>query len=239
MGSQAIHRDFVEASQVRASQWAQMANTSMKGAIMSIRKRLAVGAATAILGLVLGATVLSPVVAGAQESSTTDETAPPREVAEDFRAKGLRDRLEGLVTAGTITAVQADAVAEHLARFGPGPMGGHLLGRHMAISLDIAAETIGIERSALIAALVDGQTIAEVAADNGTDATTVIDALVDARRAALDELVAAGSITAAEAVERAAEASDRIADVVNGEVELRRGGWPRPAIPRRDPTERA
>jgi len=210
----------------------------MKGAIMSIRRRLAVGAATATLGLVLGATVLAPVVAGAQESTTTDEVTPAEGVVEDLRANGLRERLEELVTDGTITAAQADAVAEHLAQFGPGPRG-HLFRRHIAISLDIAAETIGIERPALVDALAAGASIAEVAADNGTDAETVIAALIAAHQAKLDELVADGSITAEEAAERAAEAGDRIADVVNGEIEFRRGFGPRPGLAEPDPTDGA
>lgn len=205
---------------------------------MSIRRRLAVGAATATLGLVLGATVLAPVVAGAQESTTTDEVTPAEGVVEDLRANGLRERLEELVTDGTITAAQADAVAEHLAQFGPGPRG-HLFRRHIAISLDIAAETIGIERPALVDALAAGASIAEVAADNGTDAETVIAALIAAHQAKLDELVADGSITAEEAAERAAEAGDRIADVVNGEIEFRRGFGPRPGLAEPDPTDGA
>jgi hypothetical protein len=210
----------------------------MKGAIMSIRKRLAVGAATATLGLVLGATVLSPVVAGAQESTTpTDEATTSEGVVETFRANGLRDHLEDLVTDGTITAAQADAVAEHLAQFGPRPERGHLLRRHVAISLDIVAETIGIERSALVDALADGQTIAEVAADSGTDAGAVIDALVAAHDSKLDQLVADGSITAEEAAERAAEAVDRITDLVNGEIEFRQGFRPLPETGEPDPAE--
>jgi polyhydroxyalkanoate synthesis regulator phasin len=189
---------------------------------------------------VLGATVLSPVVAGAQESTTTtDEATTSEGVVETFRASGLREHLEDLVTDGTITAAQADAVAEHLAQFGPGPGHGRLFRRHIAISLDIAAETIGIERSALVDALADGQTIAEIAADNGINAGAVIDALVAAHEAKLDELVTDGSITAEEAAERAAEAADRIADLVNGEMEFRQGFGPRPNIVEPDPSEGA
>jgi polyhydroxyalkanoate synthesis regulator phasin len=238
--SQAILRNLAGASQAYASEWIQMANI-MKGAIMSIRKRLAVGAATATLGVVLGATVLSPVVAGAQESTTTttaNESTSPDGIDRTVRADRVRESLEDLVTDGTITAAQADAVAEHLAQFGPGPGHGHFR-RHIAISLEIAAETIGIERSALVEALADGQTIAEIAADNGTNAGAVIDALVAAHEAKLDELVTDGSITAEEAAERAAEAADRIADLVDGEIEFRQGFGPRPDIAEPDVTEGA
>ena len=209
---------------------------------MSIRKQVAVGAATATLGLVLGATVLSPVVAGAQESTTTTtagESASSDGIDRIVRADRVRESLEDLVTDGTITAAQADAVAEHLAQFGPGPGHGHLFRRHIAISLDIAAETIGIERTALVEALADGQTIAEIAADNGTSAEAVIDALVTAHKAKLDELVTNGWITAEVAAERAAEAAERIADLVNGEIDFRPGFGPHPHFVEPGPTEDA
>jgi len=192
---------------------------------MSIRKRLALGAATAILGLVLGATVLSPIVAGAQESTTT--TAPDG-AAGSGRVDRIRDALEALVTDGTITAAQANAVAEHLSATLPGP-GGRFLGRgHVLAGLDIAAETIGIERSVLVDALRDGQSIADVATANGTDPQAVIDAMVAAHQAKLDELVADGSMTAEEAAERSAGAVERITALVNGEFEFRRGFIVRP-----------
>ena len=209
---------------------------------MSIRKQLAVGAATATLGLVLGATVLSPVVAGAQESTTTTtagESASPDGIDRIVRADRVRESLEDLVTDGTITAAQADAVAEHLAQFGPGPGHGHLFRRHIAISLGIAAETIGIERTALVEALAAGQTIAEIAAENGTSAEAVIDALVAAHKAKLDELVTNGWITAEVAAERAAEAAERIADLVNGGIDFRPGFGPHPHFAEPDETEGA
>lgn len=209
---------------------------------MSIRKQLAVGAATATLGLVLGATVLSPVVAGAQESTSTTtagESASSDGIDRIVRADRVRESLEDLVTDGTITAAQADAVAEHLAQFGPGPGHGHLFRRHIAISLDIAAETIGIERSALVEALADGQTIAEIATENGTSAEAVIDALVAAHKAKLDGLVTNGWITAEVAAERAAEAAERIADLVNGEIDFRPGFGPHPHFAEPDETEGA
>jgi hypothetical protein len=192
---------------------------------MSFRKRLAVGAAAATLGLVLGATVFSPVIATAQESTTTTPTDPADQARPDRGAR-IRESLEALVTDGTITAAQADAVAEHLASVGPGP--GHFGGRGGGIGLDAAAEVIGIEPSVLVAALRDGQSIADVATANGVTPQAVIDALVAAHQARLDEKVADGSITADEAATRAANAVERITAMVNGEFELRPGSMGRP-----------
>lgn len=190
---------------------------------MSIRKRLAIGAGTAMLALALGVTVLSPVVAGAQESTTSttgDETtgdeATGAEASTD-RVDRIRGLLDDLVTDGTITSAQADAVAEHLAQ--SAFHAGHGRGR-LLMGLEVAADAIGIDRAALIDALRDGQTIAEVAAARGVEAGTVIDALVNQYQQKLDELVAAGSITADEAAERAAAAADRITGLVNGEFDF-------------------
>lgn len=197
---------------------------------MSIGKRLAVGAGTATLALVLGATVLAPLGAGAQESTTPtiNESVDPDGPDGTGRVDRIRESLEALVTDGTLTAAQADAVATHLAQFAPGP-GHHFRARHhFRIGLGIAAETIGIDVEVLIDALRDGQTLAEVAAANGADAGTVIDALVAARQAKLDELVAAGTITSEEAAQRAAEAVERITGLVNGDFDFRPGFGERP-----------
>jgi polyhydroxyalkanoate synthesis regulator phasin len=193
----------------------------MKGAIMSLRKRLAVGAATATIGLVLGATVLAPVVAGAQESTTTttNEAVSPDGTRTTERVDRIRNSLEELVTDGTITSEQADAVAEHLAEYAPGP--GHHGPGHFLVGFGVVAGTIGIEPSVLIDALREGQTIAEVAVANGSSAQAVMDALVSANQARLDELVTDGVITAEEASERASEAVERITALVNGDFEFR------------------
>ncbi len=199
---------------------------------MSFRKRLAIGGIAATLALVLGATVLSPVVAGAQESTTTTtDTTGADEVAGADRVDRIRGLLDDLVTDGTITSAQADAVAEHLAEYA---FRGHFGRRgHLIVGLEVAAEAIGIERSALIDALQNGQTIAEVAAANGVATQTVIDALVNAHQQKLDELVANGSITAEEAAERAATAADRITEFVNGDFRFgpRLGGRPDLGVP--------
>jgi hypothetical protein len=194
---------------------------------MSIRKRLAVGAAAAALGMALGVTVLSPVIAGAQESTTSTTAAggeaTPDIVGDEGRVARVRERLEDLVTAGTITSAQADAVAEHLAQFAPEHGGRFLRRGHVIIGLDAAAEAIGVELPVLLESLREGQTIAEVAAANGVDTQDVVDALVAVHQARLDELVAEGSITAAEASERAAAALERITAFVNGEIGFGRG----------------
>jgi len=186
---------------------------------MNFRKTSAIGAATVALGLLLGATVFGPGSATAQES-TTETTADAEQ-----RSERVRAALESLVEDGTITAAQADAVAEHLASTFPGRHG-HFIGRGPGLaSFEAAAEIIGIENSELRQALADGATVAEVAEDNGVDVETLIDGLVAALDEKLDELVADGRITEEQAAEIRNNAPERIENFVNSEVRIPRGFW--------------
>jgi uncharacterized protein YidB (DUF937 family) len=201
----------------------EMANQERKEPIMNFRKTLAIVAATVALGLLLGATVFGPGSATAQES-TTETTADGEQ-----RSGRVREALESLVEEGTITAVQADAVAEHLANTFPGRHG-HFIGRGPGLaSFEAAAEVIGIENSELRTALAEGLTLAEVAEDNGVDLETLIDGLVSALDEKLDELVADGRITEQQAAEIRENAPERIENFVNSEVRIRRGFWLTPA----------
>jgi polyhydroxyalkanoate synthesis regulator phasin len=201
-----------------------MANQERKETIMNRKKTLPIVGATVALGLLLGATVFGPGSATAQESAT--ET-----VAEDEERTGrLREALETLVEDGTITAAQADAVAERLASTLPGRHG-HFIGRGPGLaSFEAAAEIIGIENSELREALADGATLAEVAEDNGVAVDTLIAGLVSALDEKLDELVADGRITEEQAAEIRDNAPERIEDFVNSEVRIRRGFWLTPPI---------
>jgi polyhydroxyalkanoate synthesis regulator phasin len=197
----------------------EMANQERKEPIMNFRKTLAIVAVTVALGLLLGATVFGPGSATAQESTT--ETP----ASDEERSGRLREALEPLVEDGTITAAQADTVAEHLASTFLGRHG-HFIGRGPGLaSFAAAAEIIGIENSALSEALADGATLAEVAEDNGVDVQTLIDGLVAAAGEKLDELVADGRITEEQADEIRENAPERIENFVNSEVRIRRGFW--------------
>ena len=180
------------------------------------RKRLTVAGASVAIGLLLGATILAPNLAGAQESSTTTTSAS--DATDDRlanRQTRIRSALDDLVTAGTITAAQADAVAADLAGEWPGPGFRH---RHrLHIGLDVISTTIGITEAELRQELRDGQTIAEVAEANGVSAQTVIDAMVEAINARADEALAAGNIDEERAAEIKADALERATEIVNKE----------------------
>jgi polyhydroxyalkanoate synthesis regulator phasin len=196
-----------------------------KGVVVQTNKRiprwLIVGGTAALLGLLLGATVLGPGPALAQET-TTMGSVPTEDAAEQEarQTERIRASLDALVVDGTISAEQADAVASHLT--GRLNLHGRRLHRIHA-GLDVAALAIGITERELLEALRDGQSVAEVAATNGVDAQTVIEALVAEVNERVDEAVASGDLDAHRASQIMADAEDRVTDFVNGNLRFRRG----------------
>lgn len=85
----------------------------------------------------------------------------------------------------------------------------------MRIGLDAAATALGLTADELRTELQAGSTIADVAAAEGVDVQTVIDAMVAEATTRLDEKVAAGDLTQAEADTEAADATTRITESVN------------------------
>jgi hypothetical protein len=124
------------------------------------------------------------------------------------RGDALREALQPLVDGGALTEEQADAIVDELldvavSRFDleigpdvligrgfpglpalPGMPGGHhengpFGGRLRLLNADVIADAIGIDVADLIDQLRQGQTVAEIAEDNGVDPQAVIAALVD------------------------------------------------------------
>lgn len=94
------------------------------------------------------------------------------------------------------------------------------------LTLESAAETIGITADELRTALRDGSTVAEVAEANDVDAQTVIDALVADATTRIDAAVAAGDLDAERAEAMKAALPERITALVNGEGPGPRAGGP-------------
>lgn len=155
--------------------------------------------------------------------STTDSTADTAATAADHQpGDRARTALQPLVTDGTLTQAQLDKVIETLvasrpADDGDGPRGhgggrGHDGGRH---GIATVATTLGVDEQVVIDGLQSGQTIAEVAAANGSSAQKVIDALVAEMTSRLDAKVTSGEITQAEADTKLADGKTRITEFVN------------------------
>ena len=160
-------------------------------------------------GGVAGAVIGAPTIAGAGETATG-------------AAGWVRDALSGLVEDGTIDQGQADAVATALEEARPERGLHHLhLGHHLG--LDAVAESLGITMEELRDALQDGRTIADVAGERGVDVQVVVDAIVAAQRARIDEAVAAGDLTRERADEILADAEERATALVEGDLRMRDG----------------
>jgi hypothetical protein len=154
-------------------------------------------------------------------STTTPDDGSTDDVRLD-RGERLREVLQPLVDDGTLTADQLAAVISTLEAAGPpegfgGPHPHHGRGRHggLRIALDAAATALGVTVGELRTELVDGSTIADIAAERGVDVQAVIDAMVAEASARLGDRVTAGTLTQEEADAKLTELTTRITDVVN------------------------
>jgi len=175
-------------------------------------------------------------------TTTTDPAlaapAPADGSAKPAKGDWAKSVLDGLVAKGTITQAQADEVLAALKAARPD----RPKGRGFAVGkLDAAASALGMTVEELRTALQGGQSLADVARAKGVDVAKVVEALVAQMKTHLDQHVASGQITQAEADQRLADARARIRAFVNGEVPagkpglgLGRGGrghGPKPGAP--------
>lgn len=174
---------------------------------MTKKMTTAAVAASLVGGIAIGSFAAPPMAAFATDSSssaTANATA---------RTPGqwITDSLKGLVDKGTITQQQSDTIASTLEAAEPkgGPHGGA-----RPMDLSAIAKTLNMSDSDLLTAL-QTKSIADIAKDKNIDVQTVIDALVNAQNARLDQAVKDGKITQAEADQHKADEKTRITDFVN------------------------
>jgi hypothetical protein len=147
-------------------------------------------------GAVLGALLFAPLTSLAQDEGTE---SPEPDVTQEDELPADRPFMDGR---------------------GPG---GH--GMMLGGGLEIAADALGMTESELLSALQDGQSIADVAEEQGVDVQEVVDALVAAATERLDEAVEEGRVDEERADEIKADLPERIAAMV--EREGFRGRWGR------------
>jgi uncharacterized protein (DUF433 family) len=137
----------------------------------------------------------------------------------DRRKLAVAGLVAGSVGLGSLVGAVAFAPGVGLAASGT-----ETGGRAVAIcagaagSLEAAAGAIGIPTSDLVAALRDGDTIADVARANEVTVADVVDAIVAAEQKELDRLVGDGLLTQDQADELAADLEERATDLVNGDL---------------------
>lgn len=187
-----------------------------------MRKSIAAGtlALASLAGIGAGVTLSFPGLANAAgttettvaDSTSTDATATP--AARPDRGAIVTDTLAKLVSAGTITQAQADAVAtalqEAMPARGDGGPGGDRGGMRGGGHLEVAATALGITADELRTELEAGKSIAQVASDKGVAVETVTAALKADLESRLTQAVTDGKITQAEADQRLADADAHV-----------------------------
>ena len=152
------------------------------------------------------ATLAMSGIALAQTDESTDEAA-------QNAVTRIAEKLQSLVDDGTITADQAEAVAEVLADgFRRGGRG------HNGPNRGAIAEFLGMEVDDFREALQEYDTLADLAAANGSSGSELISFLVGQAEERLDQAVADGKIDQAEADEKLAEVTEKITEMVNREI---------------------
>jgi len=188
--------------------------------------------ASGVIGLTAlsGGAVALPGLAAAQDEPAVEVEATEfvipngerdgRSFDRDGRRANRAERLQGLVEDGTITQEQADTVAERVRNHrgrsdrGQGQRGERHRGHR---NLAVATEVLGVDAEELRSSLRSGETLADVAAEQGVSIDALTAALVDAKTDRLAELVDAGRITQDEADAKQAELEARITARINGE----------------------
>lgn len=143
----------------------------------------------------------------------------------------VREALAPLVTDGTITEAQLDAVVAALETARP-ERGSRGPGRAGGPALDTVAEALGTTTDAVREALRAGTSIADQAAAAGVDASEIVEGLVAEMSAKLATAVDEGRLTQEEADAKLAEAPEKITAMLEATAPLggprghhRRGGF--------------
>lgn len=191
----------------------------------SRRTGLAVGLSAGLIGGT--AAGLAFGIPGVTSAAADDTTVSAAVVQLDdnsvsaVRGEHLRGALDELVTDGTISAEQADAVADHLvdqAGNRAGNRAGDRVrdGRQDRRSDRVAtiSELLGLDADTLRTELQDGATLAEIAEANGVSSDDLVDALVAEAMGRIDVAVENGRIDQEAADERAADLEERITERV-------------------------
>lgn len=191
---------------------------------MNLSRLLTVGAIA--LGLALGVVIgplFSATTASAQSSQTTspgaslwndflDQLAAALNIQRSTLDSAIQTAgnktIDNAVQQGTLTQAQGDALKARLqagdigALWGRGRSKGpgkQALANVRQAMLDAAAQKLGMTAADLIAQLRSGQTLAQIAQSKGVAEQEVINAALAAAKTQLDQAVANGSLTQAQA----------------------------------------
>lgn len=167
-----------------------------------------------IATIAIAATLAGGAVAGfafgTPGTSVAQEAGPSAEAKAGKQGR-LAEVLRSLVDDGTLTQEQADEIRD-AARRRAGAQRRH---HRKAASVRAAADALGVDAKVLVAALRDGKTIADVAAEQDVDVQVVIDALVAKGQVRIDKALEAGKIDQARADELHTRLVEKVTTFVN------------------------
>jgi hypothetical protein len=133
--------------------------------------------------------------------------------------QALEDRVDAAVADGRLTKAEGEALKAKI-ESGELPFlfaGPHRFGyREHGPDLDTAAAYLGLTEAQLRSELDSGKTLAQVATDQGKTVDGLVGALLSGAKTKLDDAVAAGRLTQAEANSMLDGLKVRITDFVNG-----------------------
>ena len=225
---------------------------------MNRRKKVTfVAGSAAIAALVVGlgaagAIAASRMLSPSDESKAVIDDAAAQlgikpQALSDALKQALKNRVDEAVDAGTLTKEEAAKLKERIDSgeypllFGHrGGPDGREFGHHGHFKiLATASAYLGMSEADLRAAL-DDQTLADIAKKKGKSVSGLVKALVAAEEEKIDEAVADGRITKAQASELKSKLTARMQAFVNGELRehgerLGPGFWPGSGLPRAPP----
>jgi polyhydroxyalkanoate synthesis regulator phasin len=191
---------------------------------ISRRNKVIVGAVAVVATAGTGAAVASSNDSSrsAESKAIIDDAAKqlgiPSSKLSDALKKALSDRVDAAVAAGRITKAEGDALKQRIQSEDFPLIGGlHRGFGHFGFfgRFEAAASYIGITQAQLRTELQNGKSLAQVAQDHGKTADGLISALVADAKQKLDNAVAAGRLTKAQADEMLSDLKDRITNLVN------------------------
>ena len=201
-------------------------------------------------GAVAASRILSP---NDENKAVIDDAAAqlgvqPKALSDALK-QALKNRIDAAAEAGVLTEEQAKSLKARIeAEEYPFLLGPGLGFRDRGFGLGFGAHTdfpataadyLGMSEDQLRDAL-DGKTLAEIAREKGKSVSGLVAALVAAEEKKIDEAVAGGRITKAQATEIKARLHDRMQALVDGELhgpgsDAHPGLWPGSGFPRGPP----
>ena len=193
---------------------------------MSTKKKVAAVVITTV-ALTAGTVGISSAATKTTKASltriSTSRTTGGANAMAQGRGAEIASVLAGLVTKGTITQAQADAItaalaaaetAEHANDPQGGPMGGGKgMGRpDFAATLSLISSTIGVDAATIQQRLAAGESLGAIA---GAKKDALIAALVADETKRIDAAVTAGKLTAAQATTLKSNLTQHVTDEVN------------------------